>query len=158
MAPAKTPGAPRGAIRGASAHNIVTFSVRAAPLPKSILDYILENLEILKRLQREKRRADHDNVPYAPADTDAGADIDTATAILDGGPDEEEEHNKEDIYGDVIRRPSVKPDQYWTELEKRCQRAGGEWESVVDRIWAFGPQGAGGCVLVDNRKDVQPNS
>jgi ribosome assembly protein 1 len=131
MAPTKTPGAPRGTIKGSSAHNIVQFTIRASPIPSVILDYILENVSILKRLQHEFK------------------------AKQTGQQTEEVEAQEEesvDSYGDVVRKPTVTVDQFWSVLEEKCKEAGGEWEGIVDNIWAFGPQKAGGCILVDARK------
>lgn len=56
MAPTKTPGAPRGTIKGTSSQNVVKFTLRAVPLPSPILQYILENADILKRLQSDYSR------------------------------------------------------------------------------------------------------
>ncbi|KAJ2934588.1 hypothetical protein H1R20_g2507, partial [Candolleomyces eurysporus] len=131
MAPTKTPGAPRGTIKGSSALNIVQFTIRAAPLPSVILNYILENVSILKRLQHEYK------------------------AKQTGQQTEEVEAQEEesvDTYSDVVRKPTVTVDQFWTVLEEKCKEAGGEWEGIVDNIWAFGPNKAGGCLLVDARK------
>jgi hypothetical protein len=60
----------------------------------------------------------------------------------------------------MFRKPSVRPDQFWTGLEGVCKQIGGDWDkNVVDRIWTFGPHKAGGCLLIDARKDVKnPNS
>jgi len=41
-------------------------------------------------------------------------------------------------------------------LEEVCKKAGGDWDKgIVDRIWAFGPLKAGGCLLIDARKNVK---
>lgn len=131
MAPTKTPGASRGTIKGSSSLNIVQFTVRAAPIPSVILDYILENISILKKLQQDHKAKE------------TGQDREEIEA---------QEEESEDHHGDVVRKPTVTPDRFWTVLEEKCKEAGGEWEAVADKIWAFGPQKAGGCLLVDDRK------
>ncbi|KAG6819994.1 hypothetical protein H0H93_006697 [Arthromyces matolae] len=130
MAPTKTPNVPRGTVHGSSASGIVKFTIRAGPLPQPILDFVLQNLSTLKKLQQDRRAKDSDN-------------------ILDASLNAEDEV---DTYGDVVRKPNVGPDQFWTALSKVCQEAGGEWDNLTERIWAFGPQKAGGCLLIDNRK------
>jgi ribosome assembly protein 1 len=60
--------------------------------------------------------------------------------------------------GDVLHTPSVRADQFWSALEQKCKETGGEWVDICDRIWSFGPRHAGGCVLVDCRKDTTPLS
>jgi ribosome assembly protein 1 len=131
MAPTKTLGAPRGTIKGSSALNIVQFTVRAAPIPAGILDYILENVGILKKLQRE----------YTAKQ--AGKQEDEIEA---------QEEEFQDHHGDVVRKPTATKEKFWTLLEEKCLEAGSEWEGISDKIWAFGPQKAGGCLLVDARK------
>ncbi|KAJ6509004.1 translation elongation factor 2 [Mycena sanguinolenta] len=127
MAPTKTPNAPRGSIKGVSSQSIVTFTIRASPLPRIILDFVLNNLATLKILQHDRKGADSDDV-------DAEGDLDSST-----------------IDGNIMRQPTVKPEQFWDALREKCQEAGGEWTDITDRVWAFGPQNAGGCILVDSR-------
>ncbi|KAJ7645539.1 P-loop containing nucleoside triphosphate hydrolase protein [Mycena polygramma] len=126
MAPPKTPNAPRGIAHGASSQGIVSFTIRASPLPRPILDFVLQNLVTLKILQHERKTGDDE------------AEMD----------DEEDGSN---IDGNIVRKPNVKPEQFWEALGDKCREAGGEWTDIVERIWAFGPQNAGGCILVDSR-------
>ncbi|KAF8158225.1 P-loop containing nucleoside triphosphate hydrolase protein [Crassisporium funariophilum] len=126
MAPTKTPNATRGTIRGSSAHQVITFTIRACPIPSPILEFMLENVEILKTILHDRK--------------------------VQQGHLVEEEDQSVDIQGDVIRKPTVGPDQFWDAFAKICTDAGGEWDGVADKTWAFGPQKAGGCLLVDGRK------
>lgn len=130
MAPPKTPGLSRGTIKGSASHDLIKFTIRAVPLPQDILQFILDNIATLKRLQHEDRNGD----------------------ISTGEEDDDIENEGANIHGDVIRRPSVRPDQFWDALDKVCGEAGGEWEGMAGRIWSFGPQRAGGCILIDARK------
>ncbi|KAF8208739.1 P-loop containing nucleoside triphosphate hydrolase protein [Mycena galopus ATCC 62051] len=129
MAPPKTPNAPRGTIHGASSQNIVTFTIRASPLPRIILDFVLDNLVTLKSLQHERKGGVDSN------------DVEMPEGDLEGPT----------IDGNIVRKPNVKPEQFWDALRDKCREAGGEWENISDQIWAFGPQNAGGCILVDSR-------
>jgi ribosome assembly protein 1 len=135
MAPPKTPNAARGTIHGASSHNIVTFSIRSSPLPQVILDFILQNLVTLKNLQLERKGGDA-AVDDTEIDAEDGSNID----------------------GNIVRKPSVQPEQFWDALRGKCQEAGGEWADIVERIWAFGPQNAGGCILIDARNSNSGHS
>ncbi|KAF9267559.1 P-loop containing nucleoside triphosphate hydrolase protein [Marasmius fiardii PR-910] len=129
MAPAKTPGTTRGTIKGSSSQGIINFTIRASPLPKPIRDFVLQNLVTLKNLHQQERK------------------------ISDG---EIEQVQAEDLVnenrGDILRDAEVRPDQFWTSLQRVCREVGGDWDKVVDRIWAFGPQQAGGCLLIDSRR------
>lgn len=135
MAPPKTPDAARGTMKGGSSQNIVTFTLRSAPLPDSLFLFIQRNLETLRSLLRERRST------KGTSDGDSNAEADQPEA-----------------QGNLAHVPSVKPEQFWAALQEKCTETGGEWTDIVDRIWAFGPRGAGGCLLIDARKDVIPTS
>jgi ribosome assembly protein 1 len=132
MAPPRTFNAPRGTIRGTTSQNHVRFTIRTVPLPKDILEFILDNIAPLKLLQLEG----DSGRSHIPADGDV----------------------EFDVHDDMFRRPSVKPEQFWDALTEKCNLSGGQWEGLTDKIWAFGPQKAGGCVLVDARNTSTPQS
>jgi ribosome assembly protein 1 len=133
MPPTKTPGAPRGTIKGASSQSVVKFTIRAAPLPSIILHYILENADIIKKLQSDQRARQQ------------GKSVDE---------EDTEEADAAENYGDVVRKPTVTLDRFWDVLKEKCAEAGGEWAGggFVEKIWAFGPHKAGGCLLIDSRQ------
>lgn len=139
MAPPKH-SSKRGQVNGSSTRSLVKFSIRVAPLPKSLLDFILDNIPILKRLQRERRNASGGSTE----DEDQGKEDDDADL-----------ERSYDGSGETVRKPTVRPEQFWTGLEEVCKKAGGDWDKgIVDRIWAFGPHRAGGCLLIDARKNI----
>lgn len=138
MAPPKTPNAVRGTVKGGSSQNIVTFTLRSAPLPDSILLFIQQNVAALRPLLQERKSTDRN--------------------ISDGDSNTVTEADRPEMQGSLVQVPSVKPEQFWVALREKCTEAGGEWVNIVDRIWAFGPQGAGSCLLIDARKDVIPTS
>ncbi|KAK7056676.1 Cytoplasmic GTPase/eEF2-like protein (ribosomal biogenesis) [Paramarasmius palmivorus] len=127
MTPPKTAGAQRGTIKGTASQGIVEFTIRASPLPKSIRDFLVKNMMTLKKLQQERRGTETES--------------------------EQVEELVNENRGDIVQNPDVTPDQFWQSLEKVCKEAGGDWEKIVEHIWAFGPQKAGGCILIDVRKD-----
>ncbi|KAL1748353.1 P-loop containing nucleoside triphosphate hydrolase protein [Schizophyllum fasciatum] len=134
MAPPKTANAPRGTIRGTSVHEVVSFTIRAAPLPKPILDFVLDNVSVIKKMDFKAEAG-------GPQEGDASASA------------ELELEAEVDVQGEVARKATVRPEQFWDALKEVCTKAGGEWAGMPDRVWAFGPQRAGGCVLVDTRPD-----
>ncbi|KAF8440895.1 P-loop containing nucleoside triphosphate hydrolase protein [Boletus edulis BED1] len=136
MASPKTRNAVRGTMKGSSSQNILTFTLRSAPLPDSILLFIQQNLATLRLLLHERKA------------TDRGTS--DGNSVIDGDHPE--------VLGNLVHVPSVKPEQFWVAMKEKCTEAGGEWVDIVDRIWAFGPQGAGGCLLIDARNDVIPTS
>ncbi|ETW81849.1 hypothetical protein HETIRDRAFT_173530 [Heterobasidion irregulare TC 32-1] len=136
MAPPKTAGAPRGTVQGTSHLNLVNFTIRAVPLPNRITTFIRNNISVFKRLQHEQAAADDSTGTY----------------------DEEDESKEAGMLGDVMHKPTVRPEDYWHTLEEICREIGGEWVDIVDTIWASGPHNAGECLLIDARKDGNPNS
>lgn len=143
MAPTKTPNALRGTIRGVSSNNVVNFSIRAVPLPRIIVDFLLDNILALKKLQQEKKAKEtNKSVEHA-------RELEDDVGLL---------HNGVDTQGDLHVKHSVQPEQFWNVLREKFAEAGPEWDGQVDRIWTFGPHSAGGCVLIDARKDIIPNS
>jgi len=123
MAPSRESNSTRGTIKGQSWQKVVSFTIRARPLPSSILNFILDNLTILKTLRHNK---------YGQKT---------------GGEDQEY-----DKYDDFIRKPTVTTEQFWDSFAQKCKDSGSEWEVISDKIWAFGPQKAGGCLLIDARQ------
>ncbi|KAG7088583.1 hypothetical protein E1B28_012560 [Marasmius oreades] len=129
MAPTKSPGATRGTIKGSTSQGTINFTIRASPLPEPIRDFLLQNLATLKKVQHQ-------------LDHKADGQIGQLRA---------EEFVNENR-GDITRDSEVRPDQFWTSLQHVCREVGGEWDNIVDRIWGFGPQRAGSCLLIDSRK------
>lgn len=120
MAPPKTPNQPRGTIIGSVQAGLVTFTIRALPLPESITNFLLVNESNLKKLQRDRRGK------TAEEDDD---DITDGVAI-------------EGV-------ELVKIEDFWNKLEELLKAAGRDWTGVVDQIWAFGPKRVGPNLLVD---------
>ena len=97
MAAVKTQGAPRGTIKGSSSQGVVKFTIRAAPLPADILQYILENADILKKLLSDQRARQQ------------GKTVEEDT----------EEADAAENYGDVVRKPTVTVDKFWDVLKEK---------------------------------------
>jgi len=132
MAAPKTPGAPRGTVHGSSFQNLVTFTIRAIPLPEPVTDFLRSNLTIVKRLLADR------------------------THSL--GESSVEEADEAATIGDILRIPTVHPDQFWDAFQAKCEEGGPDWAGIADNIWAMGPQAAGECLLIDSRKSQERQS
>jgi ribosome assembly protein 1 len=132
MAPPRTSNAPRGTVQGTAYHGLVKLTIRAAPLPEDILRFILDNTTTLKQLQQERRTGD---------------------ALSFDNVDDMDDEEGANIQGSAIRKPRVRPEDFWDALQQICEAAGGEWKDVAERLWSSGPQRAGGCLLIDARRN-----
>ncbi|GAA6053675.1 hypothetical protein JCM3770_001691 [Rhodotorula araucariae] len=128
MVPPKTPGQPRGTVLGAVQSGLVTFTLRAAPLPSEITAFLAANMATLKRLQRDRRSGK--------------ADDDGQVASSGEAPD---------------GTAAVSVDEFWPKLEELFKGAGREWMGLADQVWAFGPRRVGPNLLID-RTDGAPRS
>ncbi|EKM49571.1 uncharacterized protein PHACADRAFT_214132 [Phanerochaete carnosa HHB-10118-sp] len=155
MAPPKSGSAKRGTIQSAAAHNLLKFTIRAAPLPKSIFDFLRDNLALLRRMRQE--RASREEDPSRPSSPSRGAEENNGEENDERNYDETDDLDEVDLQGEVLKRPSIRAEDFWPAFEAKCKEVGGEWEDVPERLWAFGPQKAGTCLLVDARPG-QPTS
>lgn len=120
MAPPKTPNQPRGTTLGSVQAGLVTFSIRAVPLPDTITAFLIVNAQVHKRLQRDRRPG--------KGDDDAGEGGDDASRSDEG---------------------QVTPEEFWPRLEALGKEAGKEWVGVGEMVWAFGPKRVGPNLLID---------
>lgn len=127
MHPPKQAGSPRGATKSSSWGGAINFTIRAAPLPASIREFLIDNTSTIFKLRHGKTDQD-------------GEDIET------------------EELGATTRRPTIRPDQFWSTLEQQFRDAGGEWKELTNKVWSFGPHWAGSCILVDTREQVSPQS
>ena len=158
MAPSKTSNATRGTIHGSSGHSVVKFIIRAAPLPSEILSFLQDNLLVLRKLQQEKKIREQSQSSEA---TEGESEHDQGGSSDQSQEDDDDKFDMEEgvsMYGDVYRKPTVRPEDFWSGLDSVCKKAGSDWKDVADKVWAFGPQSAGGCILIDAREGVLPNS
>ncbi|KAM0756504.1 translation elongation factor 2 [Meredithblackwellia eburnea MCA 4105] len=121
MAPPKTADKPRGTVIGSVQNGLVTFTVRAIPLPEDIVSFLVANASTIKRLQRDRR---------------AGKGEDDVEEIRAAGDSVEEDK-------------LVAPEEFWSKLSELAKAAGKEWVGLVDEIWSFGPRRVGPNVLID---------
>ncbi|SPO22426.1 probable Tef2 - translation elongation factor 2 -putative [Ustilago trichophora] len=125
MPPPKTEGEPRGTVDGSVANGSVSYRVRAVPLPKPVVDFLLANTQTLRRLQNRN-----------------------ASGVVDDG-----ETGSVDAAGSQASK-TVRADKFWSSLAavlEKCgqDRTGEDWREVVEKIVSFGPRRVGANILVD---------
>jgi len=123
MAPPKTKDAPRGTIQGSLYNGLLNYTIRAAPLPQTIIAFLQSHTNTIAHLLAS-RQNQLDSEEELREERDTGDDIASAEKILSG-------------------------DEFWEELGKVCDAAGGEWVGAADRIWTFGPKRMGANILLD---------
>lgn len=123
MAPPKTKDAPRGTIHGSLVNGLVTYTIRAMPLPETITDFLLANTSTIANMSTQKEQQQDDTTTNLDEDRDA-SDGTTQARLLTS-------------------------EQFWTELEALFAKAGPEWAGAAERIWTFGPKRIGANLLLD---------
>lgn len=130
MAPVKNVGRLRGTIIGSLQAGLLSFVVRAVPLPESITTFLLANSSTLKKLHR---------LGAAKSTAEGEDELDDVTASIENGSGSRIE----------IEKAMVKPEEFWNRLGEICAKEGKEWKSVADEVWAFGPKRIGANLLID---------
>lgn len=143
MAPPKTPNAPRGTVNGSSSHSLATFTVRVIPMPEAITSFLQTNQSIISRLERESQHDGHEHgtdvVPNGnPGDGLDGMDVDEEAAVANG---------------ELLQKPNVKLENFWTAFQDVLKGAGGEWAKRASHVWSFGPNRVGPNLLLDCRPE-----
>ncbi|WVQ77258.1 hypothetical protein IAR50_006941 [Cryptococcus sp. DSM 104548] len=132
MNPSKAPsGKPRGTVESQIGSGSVKFSVRAVPLPKGVESFLGRNRGLIRKMLVGKRSTTEDE-----ADNEAELDETESDPILE---EEDAEQSKK----------AANPEEFWQELERLFNAAGGDWVGAADRVWSFGPKRVGGNVLLD---------
>ncbi|WWC93976.1 hypothetical protein V866_000814 [Kwoniella sp. B9012] len=123
MLPPKTAGAPRGTINGSILNGLVTFTIRAIPLPPAIIEFLLSHTSTIGSMLVQKRDQSNE--------------------------DEENQEERDAGEGGAEQSRILTPEQFWSELEGLMNKAGGDWAGAADRVWSFGPKRMGANVLLD---------
>lgn len=122
MAPPKTKGAARGTIHGTLLDGLVTFTLRATPLPPTVIDFLLAHTSSIARMVAQGR---------------------------DETSEEEEVREEREAGESQQETRAMDVGQFWTALEKLFEEAGGEWAGAAERVWCFGPKRIGANMLLD---------
>lgn len=130
MAPVKNSGKPRGTVVGSLQAGLLTFVIRAVPLPSALTTFLLANSLTIKRLHR------------------VGSGV--RGELID---DDLEDHSGGDGVG-VGSEAAVKVEDFWATLDGICREEGKEWKDAAQEVWAFGPRRVGANMLIDKTKGI----
>ncbi|KNZ45403.1 hypothetical protein VP01_815g6 [Puccinia sorghi] len=157
MTPPKTQDQPRGTICGSVLGGLVSFTVRAIPMPGPITNYLSMNSELMRRISlREARKLNPTNSDLdttATAEPSSTNKEDPAAASLT-----EEAHykQKQQQRSDISQAsPNDSDSFFWAGLVTACKACADistpeiDWLESVDSIWAFGPKRSGANLLLD---------
>lgn len=131
MAPPKTEGAPRGTIDATVSGGVIKYRLRAMPLPKTIVDFLIANTRIIRRLlQKEKLQ---------------GA-ASAGSAATNSNVEEDAQEASESSTSREVRL-----DAFWDTLAEVCDAAGSQWRGIANQVWSLGPRRIGPNLLIDAR-------
>ena len=143
---------------GSSSNGLVKFKIRTRPLPEEIIEFLQANVSLLKKVKREvEARTPQQSGSTHPESGSFRPKTDRHETEGEAGQDDEDDVSG-GAEGDVERRPTVRPNEFWDVLAKLFAKAGPEWKGTCERIWSFGPLRVGPNILVDRRRDAVINS
>lgn len=131
MVSPKTAGAPRGTINGTVLNGLVKFRLRAMPLPEGVETFLLSQQGAISRMLVRERGDKEDE-----EETDVQEGTEGGSAESEGSEGQQEARQ-------------LSPEEFWTELERLLNKAGGDWVGAADRVWSFGPKRVGANLLLD---------
>lgn len=101
------------------------------PLPEGVETFLLSQQgAISKMLVRERGDKEDEEETDVQEGTEGGS-------AESEGPEGQQEARQ------------LSPEEFWTELERLLNKAGGDWTGAADRVWSFGPKRVGANLLLD---------
>lgn len=179
MAPPKEKDFPRGMIVATTPSKSVTIKIETRPLPKEVIEYLVQNSLTIKNLHKElKEREGANRRAYEGAHGDEDADdvpkeqvredeVEAASEPEQGVKGDEEdkkrsptgeaakvEFDEDDALLEAQQTHVLSAQEFKKGLQeifnKKCNHNEREiWAGVVDKITAFGPRRIGPNILVD---------
>lgn len=138
MPPPKTKDAPRGTMNGSVLNGVVTFTVRARPLPAEVTKFLINNMDTVRRVVQRERELTAGGDSSAPGMEDVTAESASAAQQGDAG----------------ASIAQMSPAEFWKQLDALFANAGKDWTGVTGKIWSFGPRRIGPNILVDHLPGV----
>lgn len=116
-------------------------------MPQSMTDFLLANKSIISKLEHEAQHEGHEHQPQLHPAQENG--------IAEGGADDGVVGDEEAAIasGEILRRPTVRLEEFWDAFHEIAKAAGGEWGRRMNRVWAFGPNRVGPNLLLDCRPE-----
>lgn len=129
MPPTKASDAERGSVNGSVQNGLLTYRVRARPLPDAVTAFLIANADTMKRVvQREHELAGSDE-----------------NLLL-----EDRLELQESTVNDTgVSSNQLSIHEFWKRLENLLNAAGKEWEGTARDIWAFGARRTGANILLN---------
>lgn len=137
MPPPKTEGAARGTVRSSLLNELVTFSVRAVPLPSEVASFLEDNTATIRKIHQGTHRHQTQS---------------STSITVEDGTAEEVDGDQQTAAASAASK-ELQPEVFWSRLETMLEKSGPTWRGVVDRIWSFGPRRVGPNFLVDARSE-----
>jgi ribosome assembly protein 1 len=151
MPPPKTKDQPRGTISGAVLGGLISFTVRAIPLPEPITNYLAKQSEMMRKISlRQERKLDPTNSLSDSAGVEPLPSSNTESMDLMN------DVQQYDQTADPARTSHNNYDSaFWSGLDDACKSLTNsstnelDFDKLVDSIWAFGPKRSGPNLLLD---------
>jgi ribosome assembly protein 1 len=157
MQPSKAPNingvnAPRGTVQGTASNNAATYTVRAIPLPESITTFLQANQSIIVKLEKQSQHESHKHKHPQNGPT-LTTDVLPSNGSSVQGEDDEGDDEIDISHGELVQKPTVLLENFWSTFKDICKKEGGDWAKYSNRVWALGPNRIGPNLLVDNRSE-----
>ncbi|EGG07898.1 uncharacterized protein MELLADRAFT_35253, partial [Melampsora larici-populina 98AG31] len=142
MVPLKNPDQPRGTVSGSVSNGLITYTIRAVPLPDQITDHLIKSSDLIRNIA-PRHRSDQTKKTL-PLPSKEGI---VSTDEVDDLP--------QTNLTDVDDISSVKAGTvFWNSLDEKYQAYHSstndeDLKDFVEKIWAFGPRRTGPNVLLD---------
>lgn len=135
----------RGRVVGVTTSKQVTVSIRVAPLPAPVTEFLVKHTGAVKRLYSERKAAEEEQKTGGEGDGESEGRGDEGEEVG------EQEIEAEDTAADAGQNLSMT--EFKKQLGEAFAEAKGEkeeWKDAVEKITAFGPRRVGPNVLIDN--------
>lgn len=142
MVPSKNPDQPRGTVSGSVSNGLITYTIRAVPLPDQITDYLNKSSDLIRNIA-PRHRADQTKKTSPLPSTERTVSTDEVDDL------------PQTSVTDVDHITSVKAGTvFWNSLDEKYKEYHSstndeDLKDFVEKIWAFGPRRTGPNVLLD---------
>ncbi|KAA1084123.1 Cytoplasmic GTPase/eEF2-like protein (ribosomal bioproteinsis) [Puccinia graminis f. sp. tritici] len=152
MPPPKTKDQPRGTISGTVLGGLISFTVRAIPLPEPITSYLAKHSEMMRKISlRQERKLDP---------TNGSSDSTGVGSLASSNMESMDLMNDVQQYDQTANLAQASNNNnydsvFWSGLEDACKSLTNssanelDFDTLVDSIWAFGPKRSGPNLLLD---------
>ncbi|KAH9819578.1 hypothetical protein DFH28DRAFT_924919 [Melampsora americana] len=142
MVPSKNPDQPRGTVSGSVSNGLITYTIRAVPLPDEITDYLIKSPDVIRNIA-PRHRADQTKKTAVSASKEEIVSTDEVDDLS-------QTNLTDDDHISSLKAGTV----LWNSLDKlhteyHSNTNDEDLKDFVENIWAFGPRRTGPNVLLD---------